>query len=129
MTKAVTNSNLVSGNYIGLNATGTAALPNTYQGVAVFLGAQNNVIGGTTTAARNVIAGNNLDGIAFLNSGTTGNLVEGNYIGLNAAGNAKLANNGAGVAIVAGAASNIVGSSTVAGGRNVISAITTRASC
>ena len=121
MHESGTNSNLVSGNYIGLNATGTAALPNTYQGVAVFLGAQNNVIGGTSTAARNVIAGNNLDGIAFLNSGTTGNLVEGNYIGLNAAGNAKLANNGAGVAIVAGAASNIVGSSTVAGGRNVIS--------
>ncbi|HEY2711698.1 MAG TPA: M12 family metallopeptidase [Chthoniobacterales bacterium] len=116
-----TNSNLVEGNFIGTNATGNAALPNTYQGVAVFEGAQSNVIGGTTASARNIIAGNNLDGIAFLDAGTNANLVEGNYIGLNAAGSAALPNVGAGVAIVTGAQSNIVGSATSAGGRNVIS--------
>jgi len=116
-----TNGNVVLGNYIGLNAVGNTALPNTYQGVAVFLGAQSNIIGGTSTAARNIISGNNLDGVAFLDSGTNNNLVEGNYIGLNAAGTAKVANNGAGVAIVTGAQNNTVGSSTAAGGRNVIS--------
>ena len=115
------NSNLVQGNYIGTNALGTAALPNAFQGVAVFLGAQSNVLGGTATGARNIISGNSSDGSRFLNAGTSSNLVQGNYIGLNAAGNAKLPNNGAGVAIVAGATNNTVGSSTSAGGRNVIS--------
>jgi Astacin (Peptidase family M12A) len=115
------NNNVVSGNYIGLNATGKAAIPNTYQGVEIFSEAQGNIIGGTVTGARNVISGNNLDGVALLDSGTTGNLIEGNYIGLTAAGTAKLANAGAGVAIVNGAASNTVGSATIAGGRNVIS--------
>ena len=71
--------------------------------------------------ARNIISGNSLDGIAFLDSGTASNLVQGNYIGLNAAGTAKLPNNGAGVAIVAGAKNNTVGSGSSGGGRNVIS--------
>jgi len=115
-----TNNNVVSGNYIGLNATGKAAIPNTYEGVEIFGGAQGNVIGGTATGARNVISGNNLDGVAIIEAGTSANLVQGNYIGLTAAGTAKLANMGAGVVVAGSATGNTVGSST-AGGRNVIS--------
>jgi hypothetical protein len=118
---AGSDSNIIEGNFLGTNAAGTAALPNAAQGVAVFLGAKSNRVGGTTASARNIISGNNLDGIAFFDAGTNGNLVQGNYIGLNAAGNAPLPNVGAGVALVAGAASNVVGSGTAAGGRNVIS--------
>jgi len=116
-----TNNNVVLGNYIGLNATGKAAVPNIYQGVEIFGGAQTNVIGGTVTGARNVIAGNGFDGIAILDAGSTGNLVQGNYIGLTAAGTAKLANGGAGVVLGNAATSNTIGSPTVGGGRNIIS--------
>src|SRR5262249_32208692 len=50
--------NTVQGCYIGLNATGTAAVPNGGRGILVLWGAKNNVIGGTTPELRNVIAGN-----------------------------------------------------------------------
>ena len=116
-----TNNNVVLGNYIGLNATGKAAIPNIYQGIEVFGGAQGNVFGGTVTGARNIVSGNGFDGIAILEPGSTGNLIQGNYIGLTAAGTAKLANGGAGVVLASSAASNTVGSATSGGGRNIIS--------
>jgi titin len=115
------NNNIVRGNYIGTNAAGTSAIPNAYQGVEIFGGAQGNTIGGTNSGARNVISGNTFDGVSLLDAGTTSNLVQGNYIGLNAAGSAALSNNGAGVVIAAGAQSNTIGSGSNAGGRNVIS--------
>ena len=116
-----TNNNIVQGNYIGTNALGTSAVPNAYQGVEIFGGAQNNTIGGIISGARNIISGNTFDGVSLLEGGTNGNLVQGNYIGLNAAGSAALPNNAAGVVIAAGAQSNTIGSGTSAGGRNVIS--------
>ena len=78
---------------------GTAAIPNAYQGIEIFGGAQNNTIGGTTAGARNVISGNTFQGVSVLEAGTNGNLIQGNYIGLNATGTAALPNNAAGVAI------------------------------
>ena len=45
--------------------------------------ASGNTIGGTAAAAANVISGNNGSGISIVNAGATGNLVEGNYIGVN----------------------------------------------
>ena len=116
-----TNNNLVRANFIGTNRTGTAAIPNAYQGIEIFGGAQNNAIGGTTAGARNVISGNTFQGVSVLEAGTNGNLIQGNYIGLNAAGTAALPNNAAGVTIVGGAQNNTIGSGTSAGGRNVIS--------
>ena len=55
----------------------------------------------TAGAARNVISGNTGDGVLIGDSGTTGNVVEGNYIGTNAGGTAALGNGSAGVSITA----------------------------
>src|SRR5262249_16460408 len=46
-----TSGNAVRGNLIGLNAAGTAAVPNHY-GVWIF-GSPNNTVGGTVAGARN----------------------------------------------------------------------------
>ena len=120
------SNNVVEGNFIGTNDNGTAAVPNGSDGVVIEGGATNNTIGGTTAAARNVISGNGWDGVHIVNSGTTGNVVEGNFIGTNAAGNAALGNGASGVAIFGGASSNTVGGYATTGGasaadRNVIS--------
>ena len=71
--------NQVQGNYIGTNASGTAALPNANRGIGV-VGAPDNTIGGASTAARNLISGNNGAGIAVFGGSATGNNVIGNSI-------------------------------------------------
>ena len=55
--------NQVEGNYIGTNAAGTAALPNGSRGVSITGGSSANTVGGTTSAARNVISGNDFLGV------------------------------------------------------------------
>ena len=53
-------------------------------GVLIQGGATGNTIGGTTAAARNVISGNAVCGVYLIGQGTSGNVVEGDYIGTNA---------------------------------------------
>jgi hypothetical protein len=58
-----TVGNRVEGNFIGTNPSGTIDEGNTDDGVNIFDGASENVVGGTTLAARNVISGNDIDAI------------------------------------------------------------------
>ena len=110
------SGNLVQGNYIGTDATGTAALGNRAYGVDV-TGGSGNTIGGTTAAARNVIS-SNYGGVCLLEA-STGNLVEGNYIGTDSAGTAALGNTVVGV-VISNATGNTIGG-TIPGAGNVIS--------
>ena len=90
----------------------------------MFIGSSDNTIGGTVAGSGNMISGNTGDGIDIVGSGATGNLVEGNYIGTNAAGTAALANTGDGVQIEGGATNNTIGGITATpgtGAGNVIS--------
>ena len=114
-------STLVEGNYIGTNAAGTAALPNA---IGINVTAASNTIGGTTAGSRNIVSGNGAQGIYLNGSGATANLVEGNYVGTNAAGTAALGNGGQGVQIDSGASNNTIGGLTATPGTapgNVIS--------
>jgi len=117
---AGTRFNSVQGNYIGINAVGTAALPNIWEGVAIYDGAQSNLVGGYTASARNVISGNGNQGVAILGAGTSGNVIAGNYIGLDATGAIAISNAWEGIAVWGGAQSNLIGGYT-ASARNVIS--------
>ena len=113
-------SNTVAGNYIGINAAGNAAIANGLSGILVTNGAEDNTIGGTSSSQRNVISGNTLAGITFQSTDTSNNVVEGNWIGLDATGNVSIPNQGAGVEFLDGASDNTLGG-TVAGAGNVIS--------
>jgi hypothetical protein len=117
------NSNAVQGNLIGTDVTGTAALGNGNDGVAVHDSAFSNLIGGATgTGFRNVISANAADGVEIFGSGgQLGTAVEGNYIGTDVTGTQALGNRNDGVAMHDGGASNTVGGTTVAA-RNIISA-------
>ena len=115
---AGTTGNKVVGNLIGIDPTGSVSLGSPGAGVAVTNGASNNVIGGTTVAERNVISGNGGAGVAIISAGTSNNIIEGNYIGVNAAGTAAVGNN-TGVLVLAGASNNTIGGISV-GARNVI---------
>jgi hypothetical protein len=114
--------NHVEGNYIGTNAAGTSALGNG-NGVAITSLAHDNVVGGATAALRNVISGNNQNGVRIFVGATgppTGNLVKGNYIGTNFAGTASLGNLQSGVLVDTSSTSNTIGGSE-AGAGNLIS--------
>jgi titin len=110
------NNNVVEGNLIGTDPTGTQAHGNGV-GVEVAGGAIDNTVGGTTAAARNVISGNSDEGLVIADSATMGNLVEGNYIGTDASGSVPVANFD-GIALSGTA--NTIGGTTV-GAANVIS--------
>jgi hypothetical protein len=109
--------NVIAGNYIGLDVTGTVARPNTLGGIALST-STGNTIGGVTAADRNVISGNGNVGVG-LYPGGDGNFVRGNYIGTNAAGSAAVPNSAVGV-LIDGCDNNVVGG-TEAGARNVVS--------
>jgi titin len=104
-------NNVVRGNYIGTDVTGTIARPNEY-GVLVL--SDENRIGGTTPSDRNVIAASHNNNVSI--SGT-GNVVQGNFVGTNAAGTSVLADHGTGVAV--GGSGNVVGGTAVGAGNLV----------
>jgi hypothetical protein len=106
--------NRIEGNFIGTNAAGTAALGNGAEGVGIFDGSDNQ-IGGTIAEARNVISGNDTDGVE-INAGS--NRVEGNLVGTSVSGAAALGNGEVGVLIRS--SGNVIGG-TESGTRNVIS--------
>jgi hypothetical protein len=109
----------VEGNYIGTNPAGIGALGNQTGGVYLYEGSSHNTVGGTSAKARNLISGNGGSGVGIDQKGTSGNLIEGNFIGTNAAGTGPLGNSGDGVTIYLGALANTVGG-TVAGSGNRI---------
>src|SRR5262249_27160280 len=72
----------ITGNFIGVPPDGSTKRAN-HTGILV-LDSAGNTIGGTTGAAVNVISGNDNKGIDISGTSATGNLVQGNIIGLDA---------------------------------------------
>lgn len=117
-------NNIVAGNFIGTDSSGTLDRGNGGSGVLVYLsGSVSNVIGGVTGCARNVISGNgeftfaDHYGIDLYSAVAT--RVLGNYIGLDVTGTQDLGNGSTGVRL-RGASFNFIGDGTPAG-RNIIS--------
>jgi len=109
------DNNLIQGNYLGVAANGTTARQN-FRGL-ILASSSNNVIGGTTVAARNVISGNAASGIDI--DGNS-NVIQGNFIGTNAAGTAQLSQPGGVNISNTSSTSNLIGG-TAAGAGNLIS--------
>ncbi|MCC6271120.1 MAG: right-handed parallel beta-helix repeat-containing protein, partial [Microbacteriaceae bacterium] len=105
--------NVIQGNYIGTNAAGTAVLRNDGDGLEVV---GPTTIGGTVPAARTVISGNLYSGIYIL-SGSAGSVIQGNFIGTDAAGTGALGNGAQGIRA---GTSNILIGGTAAGASNTI---------
>ncbi len=112
-------SNVVEGNRIGTDITGTVAIPDG-TGLVLNQGARGNTIGGATAGEGNVISGNTIDGVSITDAGTTDNVIAGNRIGTDITGTVALGNADGGVAIQASATGNTIGGSALGYG-NVIS--------
>ncbi|HEX8141546.1 MAG TPA: DUF4394 domain-containing protein [Pyrinomonadaceae bacterium] len=109
--------NLINGVYLGTDPTGTIKRANGAGGIDIS-NSPNNLIGGVTANARNLISGNNSSGVVMNGAGSTGNVLTSSLIGTNAAGTAALGN-AQGVSILGGTSNTIGG--TTAEARNVIS--------
>jgi hypothetical protein len=111
--------NVVAGSYIGTDRAGAAAVPNSFAGVEITSGAHGNTVGGSAAGDGNVVSGNASYGVSVNGTGTSGNRLLGNVIGLGATGTGALANVGAGVVIFAGASTNTVGAgNTISGNQS-----------
>ena len=88
--------NLIEGNYIGTDVTGAVDQGNGLNGVYV-LNSGGNTIGGSSALARNLVSGNGGEGVRVDGSPSTGNVIQGNFIGTSASGLADLGNNNSGV--------------------------------
>jgi hypothetical protein len=112
------NGNHIEGNFIGTDASGTAAVGNGGHGIDILSG-NDHVIGTTLPGDRNIISGNAFTGIRI--NSLTGILIQGNFIGTGRDGSSPLGNgaNGVGFEFVGAGSNNLVGG-TVAGAGNVI---------
>ncbi|MCH8223489.1 MAG: fibronectin type III domain-containing protein, partial [Chloroflexi bacterium] len=109
-------SNVIEGNFLGTDISGTLGLGNTVDGIDVR--ASNNTIGGITPAASNVLSSNGVRGVV-IQGAATGNLVQGNFIGTDVSGTFALGNAQEGV-VLRDVPGNTIGG-TQPGAGNVIS--------
>lgn len=112
-----TSGNIVAGNFIGTDKLGIAAFGNGGRGIYIN-NTPNNIIGGSTPATRNIISGNEANGIRIDGNAARGNIISGNYIGTDVTGSFNLGNGAPGIYVLA--PGNIIGG-TASGEGNVIS--------
>ncbi len=115
----LSNNNAITGNFIGSDTTGFISLPNA---TAINVQGNDNIIGGTTPATRNLLSGHYLggsagsariNGVVRISGDRT--IVQQNTVGLNAPGNAALMPDAhQGITIVGAGA--VTGGSTLIGG-------------
>jgi len=107
------DSNVVIGNFLGVDRTGTVMLGNGSgglgDGVDIRNGSQGNRVGGQDPGDKNVLSGNGSVGVRIHHSGTRGNIVQGNFIGTDSSGISPLPNEWYGVFIQEGAHGNLIG--------------------
>ena len=130
---AGSSANTLVDNRIGTNAAGTSAIPNGGDGILIAGGSRGNEIGGTafidsvTGKANNptgnkgtqapvfvvpplgnLISGNGANGV-MIDTGSRGNVLNGNFIGTTASGDGALGNAGNGVWIDRAPGNSLVG--------------------
>lgn len=94
----------IEGNFVGTDPTGMAALPN--RGDGIEMDASNSVVGGSTPAKRNLISGNDVDGLSV--SVAKDVRVEGNLVGTKADGVGALGNGFNGVDVCCSVGASIL---------------------
>ena len=105
----------IEGNFIGTDPSGTLAQGN-FDGVSLFSKVNATTVGGTSPAARNLISGNDFEGVEIF--GSRGNKVLGNLIGTKKDGIRALGNANHGVEI-GSSSKNFVGNGTSKGANTI----------
>jgi len=104
------NNNLIVGNLMGTDASGTIPLPNTGCGISISV-SSDNTVGGLDPEDLNLL----YNGVGISGAGAENNKIIGNYIGTDITGETALGS-GYGVLITGGAQNNEVGPDNVISG-------------
>lgn len=110
-------NNVIQGNYIGTDISGTTALGNEF-GISI-IKASNNTIGGLKVSDRNTISGNADTGIAIFYFTATNNTIQGNFIGTDVTGKSDLGNGNSGIGIVDSPENTVGPQNTISGNDKV----------
>ena len=122
------NTNRIEGNLVGLTRANLPEYGNIEAGIRIEAGARDNIVGGTSAEARNVISGNGRSpggaspaaGHGLWVSGASDNLIIGNIIGMNRDQTGNLGNLRAGVLVDGGAQRNQIGGSSAGEGNLIV---------
>ncbi|MCR5115422.1 MAG: right-handed parallel beta-helix repeat-containing protein [Bacteroidales bacterium] len=124
------DSNVVCGNYIGLNRDGSRSFVDEQDtalqanGVEINTTGKHNIIGGHTAAERNVISGHKIYGCIYYGNCSDNNIV-GNYIGTDATGSFAIPN-ATGICVDGSSHRNIMENNLLSGNRSYGLFIVTR---
>ena len=114
---SIATGNAILGNFLGTDSSGETSVGNGKDGLLIDNGT-NDTIGGSAEGARNVISGNDGNGI-HLSDGGTGTIIVGNFLGTDLSGTSEVSNARDGI-FLDGVSDNTVGGTT-AESRNVVS--------
>lgn len=95
-TAPTATNNRIIGNYVGVDIDGLNELRNYDIGFEA-QDAPNNIVGGTTPVERNIFSGNGGAGVSITSTFSYGNVIQGNYIGVDRSGMRRMANHKMGV--------------------------------
>ncbi len=110
--------NTITGNFIGVDAKGKEAASNR---IGIYVSESSfNTIGGDRPDLRNIISGNEQNGILLISNSAHGNKIIGNYIGTDVSGTEGLGNGEMGILMYATVYENRIGGSAPGEG-NLIS--------
>ncbi|MGB7861273.1 MAG: Ig-like domain-containing protein, partial [Acidimicrobiia bacterium] len=101
-------------NFIGTNAAGTGAVPNTMDGI--YSDSDGTIIGGTSAGQGNLVSGNGGDGIRLEQEGQ---LVYGNLIGTTSSGAGAVGNAGDGIDTGSGTTGSQIGGMSAGAGNTI----------
>jgi CSLREA domain-containing protein len=117
-----TDGSILQNNLIGLDPTGTVRLGNLWHGIDMNFGVAYSIVGGTGPGERNVVSGNDRQGIEVSHTaGTTQNQIVGNYVGTNVTGTrapSATNNGGFGIQVKDRALNNVVRDNVVGNNRS-----------
>jgi hypothetical protein len=108
-------TDLVTADWIGVDASGKNALPN---GTGVVVTGANDTIGDATGATINLISGNTNDGVDVSGANATGAQIISDWMGVDVSGLVGLGNGLDGLSAAAGAAFGAVKKTVISGHRN-----------
>jgi hypothetical protein len=114
------NNNTIQGNNIGTDRSGLVSIPNGFHGISLEQGSTENRIGGDVEGEGNIISSKLASGILLSGPEVSDNVIQGNWIGTNAAGEPELGNGDHGAIFTNEARENTLGPGNIIAGNGSI---------